>query len=252
MPQPLSKVRPNCEIDISTGAINRRPDFAFPILRVIAFWSSIDGSLAMILSRMLKTDIATGTAMYEALSGGEAKRQVLLAAADQALAEWANVLLRAVLSASKASRNQRNDFAHHIWAVAEELPDAILLMNPSVVIRHNISHRQVHDVDGATVIKPEPFDYSKIMVYRGADFERAVKEAANTELDFIYLYDAISRHPALGYGAGRRLLLSRPRIQQEIAKMTTESGRPVPPELLPEANVDPLAKAPESPQQLDQ
>lgn len=242
MPQPLSKVRPKCDIDISPGAINRRPQFAFDVLRVIAFWAHIDGNLATLLSRMLNSDIAAGTAMYEALNGGDARRAVLLAAAQHSLPDWANLLLQATLSAIKTSRNQRNDFAHHIWASTEEMPDAILLMHPSVVTRYNISFRQVHKVDGANVIKPETIDYTKVMVYRAKDFSRAVQEAAEADLMLIFLYDAISDLPDLGYGAGRRLLLGKPQIQRAIAKLTLESGQPIPPELRPEANVDPLPR----------
>lgn len=244
MPQPLSRVCKTDTLVIDPGAINRRPDFAFPILRVIAFWAHIDGNLANILARMLKTDIRAGTAMYEALNGGEAKRAALFAAADHALPQWANLLLRAVVTASKASRNQRNDFAHHVWATCDELPDAIMLLSPSVVTRWATSRRQPYEMDGRSVIKPESLDHSRIMVYRQADFDSAVKASADADLNHIFLYDVISSLPDLGYGAGRRLLLSQPQIQQAVAKMTTESGLPVPPELLPEANVDPLGKAP--------
>lgn len=231
MPQPLSKVRPNIRIDITPGAINRQPELAIEAMKVIAFWAHIEGNLAIILSAMLKADVATGVAMYEALSMGEGRRAAILAAAKHALPEERMMLFQALLNVTKGSRQQRNDFSHHVWGHSEDLPNSLLLMHPSVVTQFNVSYRQVRQVEGSNVIQPTMMDRSKIFVYREADMRRAVRDAANADLNHTFFYNAIQVAPASQREAGLRLLTSVPQIQRELRKLYAGSDRPVPPEL---------------------
>jgi len=234
MPQPLSRVVPQASIDISSGSINRRPELALEALKVIAFWAGIEGDLATILAAMLKSDVATGVAMYEALTGSEGRRAALLAAARQALPEWLYILFEAVQIATKPSRNQRNAFAHGIWATCAELPDAILSLNPSSWTKVMVSHRQVRNVDGANVIRPTFLDQSTVLVYRKGDMARAKSDAVKAlgwhEMIYTVIIDdrrGLTQGPVLG------LLLQEPQIQQAIAKMAKQNGKQIPPELRP-------------------
>ena len=108
-------------------------------MAVIARWSDIDKTLAELLLLMLKSpDLKVGMAMFQALNSGEAKRAALLAAAAEALR--GNVddhnLFLAVLRTIKGSRDRRNEFAHQLWGVARELPDALLLVDPKDWVKH--------------------------------------------------------------------------------------------------------------------
>lgn len=215
MPQPLSRVHSDPDVRVTAAALSSKPEFALMAMRVISLWAHIDGDTATIVSLLLKSDIATGLAMYEALSGGEARKAVLIAAAKEALPEWKYLILRAVLAIGKSSRSRRNDYAHGIWGYSEALPDAIILMPSTVVTRFNISRRQVYTVDGASIIRPEDMDRSKMMVHTERDFSAAVQEAEYLQLAYSYLYWTIRGAPEIG----RRWLLQQSRIQHALQSL---------------------------------
>ncbi len=226
------------------GAINRRPELALEALKVIAFWAEIEGDLATILAAMLKADVATGVAMYEALSMGEGRRAALSAAARQALPEWQAKLFEAIQFATSPSRKQRNAFAHNLWATADDLPDAILLMDPKVVSKVTVSHRQRHVVDGQNVIRPIDLDRSAIQVYKKSDMERAKADAVKALGWYEMFYNVITvRATDQGRDTALTLLLKESQIQSAIRKMFPESGPPIPPELFPPAPDEPDSKA---------
>lgn len=209
-------MRPNASIAVGPDYISEAPDFAKATAGVIAFWAHNDGNLAAILSFMLKTDIRTAVAMYQAITSAEGKRAALLAAADNAREEWEAILLRAVLKANSGSRNQRNEFAHGIWGHSTDIPDAILLMDTRVVMDKNVSHRQAEeDGNGQRIIAPKGFDASKIMVYRQKDFDQALADAEASYIRLVYYY----------YLAGfrderaRKGLLNDPLVSQAAQKL---------------------------------
>jgi hypothetical protein len=238
MPHPLSRVRPSAEIEVSSGAIPNRPDLAVSVMRVIAIWAEIESDAAVILSRMLKADISIGIAMYQSLTGGVSRKAAFMAAAQAALAEWQLILLRAVLNASNGSRNTRNDFAHNIWATTKDLPDALLLMPPSVRLGRHLKFREGTPdprPDGAA----DHYDFSKIYVYRKPDLDRAVEAALDAAVHHAYLY-AITGPQVVEQA--RRLLLREPRIQQALEPLIRESSPEVREILRPPADDEPPPK----------
>lgn len=238
MPHPLSRVRPKAEIEVSPGAIPNRPALAVSVMRVIAIWSEIDSDAAVILSRMLKADVVTGVAMYQALTGGESRRAAFMAAAQSSLPEWQLILLRAVLNASKPSRDTRNDFAHHIWATTKDLPDALLLMPPTVRLDRHLQFRAGAPdtrVDGIA----DHYDFAKIYVYRKPDLDSAVEAALDAAVHHAYLYMVTGPEVI---EQGRRMLLREPRIQQALEPLTRESSPEVREILRPPADDEPPPK----------
>ena len=189
-------------------------------MRVIACWAHIEGDLGSLLARMLKADIATGVAMYQALVGGDARRSALAAAAAQALPEWQQILLQAVQKVTKASRDQRNEFAHGAWGLSKELPDAVLLMPTKIVVNRNVSMRQKHVENGATVLKPAQLDHSQVMVYRQKDFEEASTRALHAELLHALLYMVIGETVE----QARRQLLHAHGVQQALQPLIRKSS----------------------------
>ena len=238
-PQPLSKICPLASVLFDPGALLERPALAVFPMTVIARWADIDKSLAELLLLMLKSpNLSVGMAMFQALNSGEAKRAALLAAAAEALEQ--NVddhnLFRAVLNAISASRNRRNHFAHHLWGVARELPDALLLADPKDWVKQSTAveayEQGLTDADTSvffeTMLKPQPtlfVDRRKVRVFSKLALA-ADADAANLARDHVILLRfALDRRRFGGEQADRTraTLLSAPQVRQEFRRLTIES-----------------------------
>lgn len=217
MPQPLSKVRSDGELYFSAGCLYKSA-FAADVAYIIALWAHIEGNIATILSRMLRADIAVGTAMYLALTGSEGKRAALRAAAREALPEWQAILLEAIFKATKAARDQRNRFSHHVWGRCEGV-NAILLTHPKTIVNVNISHRQAEEnVTGSgRILRPKSIDRSQIDVYRKKDFEEAVGRSTMANHMVSLFYATFGVAPA----GPREQLLGYEDIQRALVGLTT-------------------------------
>jgi hypothetical protein len=222
MPQPLSEVSTGGKLFFSAGVLRSSP-FASDVAYVIALWAHTDGDIASILSRMLKADIAVGTAMYLSLGNSGGQKSALKAAAKAALPEWQEILLRAVLSVTDPMRAERNQFAHWAWGYCPEVLEAILLTHPKTIVEHNASFRQrVIDLsDGRGVIRPMPIDDTKIMVYRKADFERAV-QAAERARDLYRLFYANLADPSVP--GPREQLLGDKDVRAQVVRLAKSAG----------------------------
>jgi hypothetical protein len=237
-PQPLSRVKPGAQINFDASALLRRPELAVYPMAAIARWSIVDQLLAEMLMSMLKsTDLSVGMAMFQALTGGESKRAALLAGADEAFGSRSeeNCLFKAVLKAINPSRNRRNDFAHHMWGTSKELPDALLLVDPKIWVRHNTAV-EVHakalkraDAEAffLSMFKPEPnkeLDRRKIQVFRKRDLEEDA-EAARASAEYTLRLSLALKEPKSSTAdAMWRALLNVPPIRQEFRRLTSENA----------------------------
>jgi hypothetical protein len=225
MPQPLSEVSPDGRLTFAAGVLRTSP-FATDVAYVIALWAHTDGDIASILSRMLKADIAVGTAMYLSLVSSGGQKSALKAAAREALPAWQEILLRAITSVVEPWRETRNHFAHRVWGHCSELPDAILLTHPKTIVHHNISRRQrvLELPDGRGVIRPMPIDDTQILVYRKVDFEEAIAEAERAR-DLYRLFYAILSGPSIA--GPREQLLQDPVVRAKARQMAESASEEV-------------------------
>jgi hypothetical protein len=222
MPQPLSEVSAEGKLTFSAGVLRNSP-FAVDVAYVIALWAHIDGDLASILSRMLKTDIAVGTAMYLSLVSSGVQKSALKAAAKAALPEWQEILLRAILVVTEPLRAERNRFAHWAWGHCSEVSDAILLTHPKTIVEHNASFRQrvLELPDGRGVIRPMPIDDTNIMVYREVDFQHAI-ESAERARDLYRLFYANVSDPSIP--GPREQLLGDKDVRAKVDRLIDTAG----------------------------
>lgn len=224
MPQPLSRVKSKANISIGARELgNHHPENLQSALRVIAHWSEIDSDVAILVSQFLKSDVETGMAMYQALSGGAAKRAVALAASKSALPEWQFLLFQAIGKATQKSREQRNIFAHGVWAYSEDIPQASLLVPLSAIIDRTVRHKTQYKSsgEGAQVITFTDYDRSKIMVYRQSDFHAAVSEADNAAFSYFSFWHLLRHRDELA----RRWLLNAPGIAQALRPLLIGSSQ---------------------------
>jgi hypothetical protein len=138
-PQPLSLVRTNPTIRILDSGREPNAKLSGMAMGVIRIASLIDLKWSEILVDILHADPKTGMAMYQALISADAKRAALLAAASARMSEQDSLLFRACVASTYTVREVRNKFAHHIWAVCDDIPDALLLASPDALTVARIS-----------------------------------------------------------------------------------------------------------------
>jgi hypothetical protein len=204
-PQPLSRVNPHATTQFDGYALIEKEELAVYPMTVIAMWADIDRALAELLLLMLKSpDLSVGMAMYQALASSEAKRAALLAAAA----------------------------AHHLWGVAKELPNALLLVDPKDWVKQQtaVAAFTKGQVSDALSPKPSSFvDRQKVMVF----FESALQAEAVRVEDarrYVILLSFALDSQRLGDSSAdqmRSMLLSAPLVRQEFRRLTSESAKAI-------------------------
>jgi hypothetical protein len=227
MPQPLSRVRRDAGVVLTPAAIAQRPHLGMLAMQTVATGSQTEQVAGQILSTLLGADLAIGLAMYEALSGAEAKRAALEGAAKAALLADDFQLFRAVVSVTRSARQRRNEFAHHIWGFSPQLDNALLLVDPRDVLQSAVRIREwalelterirkgeiaLSQLDPNTVPKFVPPE--RVMVYRERDFQRCSQDAFLAFSRWSMLGIALQKNP--GADQMRALLRSQPPIEREL------------------------------------
>jgi hypothetical protein len=192
--------------------------------------------LSLILVDVLRADPKTAIAMYHAVQSLEARRYMLIAAANARLPKNDQILFEAVIKAIRPSRRVRHAFAHHIWGVSPDLPDDLLLIDPEDLLRFDadaaeLNEKMRHAPEKATLTR---LDTSKIAVWRKDALERAVKDAGNaldtvSELEWSFHWDPKPPVTSINV-ATRQLLLSRPLVAAHDAALRKENARQAQPQ----------------------
>jgi hypothetical protein len=187
MVQPLSKVKQITSFStVPPMAMSERPVLAAKVAEVIGIWSSIEMEILSIATDILHTEYVVVAAMLGALTSSDAKSAALLAAMTAVLDPADVATFVKVREATKASRKRRNEFAHHIWMCSEDLPDALLIIDPKYLSSFSAKRQLAIDdlrrlmakqrVKSDEVDIPE-IDRSKIGVYRDKDLDDEVRDA---------------------------------------------------------------------------
>lgn len=198
-PQPLSRVRSRVKVLCTPDAISLRPKLSPLVAEVIARWADIEVNVGSILTFLLHTEASPVMAMLEAIRSSSAQFDMIRAAADAKLIDPELETFQAVLKMAGSAANKRHEIAHHVWAYCEELPDALLLVEPSAYhdifvavqdIMRNPNSRHADDP------RLEP-DNQRTRVYRENDFLEIIAEmkvvAKCTTFLINYLH---GQHPA--------------------------------------------------------
>lgn len=211
MPNPLSRVKPKATFSIvPPAAMSKRPSLAVKVAEVISIWASIETEILFLATDILDADYVAVSAMLGALTSSEAKTAALIAAATAVLDSSDLALFSKVRAATKASRDRRNEFAHHIWMCSDELPDALLLVDPKYLSSFSVMERRaIENLEKLMAQRPvmadEPLDIpeidkSKVFVYREKDLDVEVNYALrafrlHNQLRLWLKYDSAFEHP---------------------------------------------------------
>ena len=233
-PQPLSSKFPRggAHVVFDPATLYTYPKLGNMVLYVIAQWAHIDIKLTEIMTNFLKSDYLVVFAMLQGLSGAEAKRGAIDAAAVQALSPDDMLLYRAVMKIIKPSRERRNEFAHHIWGTCREVPNALVLMHPkhqtktTAILRHHL-HGKVTGADPEALALSElPRNHgSNMFVFYEKDLLEDV-ELVNSCLAWVHALSLTLAGKAAGSRAdrSRQQLLAVPQIAQALQTLS-KGGR---------------------------
>jgi hypothetical protein len=196
-PQLLSRVRPQATILVTTKALKLRPKLAPFIAEIIGGWASLEVTASIILGHVLQTDAAPIAAMLHAINSASARISMMESAGAAKLLDPELELFQAFMKIIRAAARKRNPIAHHIWGYTEELPEALLLIEPEAQL--DVSVRAQNTIRGFStethlVLQP---DRDRVWVYREGDFTEIIEEqntiSKNAFLLILYLERASFR-----------------------------------------------------------
>ena len=136
--QPLLYVRPNAKYRFAVTSLEERPELATLIAQCISIWSNVEAHLGALLSAIMKADTAIASAVFLSIKNSRAQREVLNSAAQIGLSGRELEMFEAVSIVYQSLDAQRTDLAHGIFAVSDDMPDAILWIESTRFARHNL------------------------------------------------------------------------------------------------------------------
>jgi hypothetical protein len=234
-------------IDFDPVKLASVPHLSILPMTVIAIWGAIDGTLAKMLSHMMTSDFGIAVAMFQALKSQESQRAAISGAAEKALSPDDYRLLQAVWKVTKASRDRRHEYAHHLWGIPN-IPDALALLDPRDSLKQMVSFEEqmdeysermsqwtrrtsgmnIHQRGHTYPMPPSPPseepDYSNVKCFTKTDLEDDVKDAEQARLWFLELQRALFDRSPQASNEARQRLLGAPQIAQALQPLS--SGTP--------------------------
>ena len=232
-PQPLSRVNPKAGFhsELGTADAHLHPDLYHLVQRVIGLAAYGEAGWAHIYGSILSTSPVPAFAMYRAIESERAKRSILLAGAKVSVSTYDYNILSSVIKAVTPVFKVRHKFAHHLWGHAHELPDALLLAEPEVLIHEPVMYGlesvRLHRLGLPFEVVAERgvnLDYSRIMVWSRDALNEAVKEMTSavncinkcSEIFLPNLPDRVRNEARIS-------LLQWPRYETAFAQISTKS-----------------------------
>ena len=244
-PFPLSSVCRDASLIIGPEAADHKPAHAQLVAKALASWAELESAMAEVLATMLGAAARPSIAMFNALKS-TAQNDAIKAVADATLSRDDKDLFESLWRAQAPYAKHRNRFAHWIWAITPDVPDALLLCDPEAMNEH-----YAHDHDSryrlmlAAILRKydkdvnmrkedtEPrIDYSRILVYRMRDLQEIALEtqilSGHWRL-YRFMIGPLLNEPIVRDSI-RYQLLQQPRIAQALSrlKQSRKAGPPTP------------------------
>lgn len=182
MPQPLSSfpsIRQQYNIRWGYETLTERTELAQLVAQVIAVGAQIEYAQDRAVSTIVGHDNDLAFAMFASLKSPTVRKSTMSELAEDRLSGAIRTTFNVAISAYDTVSGHRNDFAHHIWGICDQLPDALLLSHP----KHRVydERRMFKYIDwldaGNTPTDAESHmnaytpNFNKIMVYKRPDFD---------------------------------------------------------------------------------
>jgi len=185
----------------------------------------VEGALALVFARYAGMSVESALNIYNTVEGFRAQRQMLDGAAKWRLPADDFHLYSATMKFVMQQYSVRNEMAHWVWARTEDLPDALVIMEPVAQRRH---HSMVFGAQTGFDIAKAPKYVEELdkntFVYRKPDLNRHADQMFRAEI----LADRLqwlAAAPPVYEEQGRNHLLSEPYIVEHYDKM--RRGNPI-------------------------
>jgi hypothetical protein len=130
----------------------KRPELGAWIACIASLSGMLERSIAGILGDIMETHSKQALAMYLALSGSQARKSALLAAARLHISEDEYAELVKVYKKVGETAGERNDVIHGAWAIHDSCPNALLLCNPNAYV---LFESAAHELTKVVTVFPE-------------------------------------------------------------------------------------------------
>lgn len=184
MPNPLNKVTPvPGRISFKPDALAQRPVLATRALSIINQWSKIDTHKAGLFADLINTKQLLAAKLLNSLESDSARDALITSAMKDRFGQEGVDLYHDVQRPAKASKSARNTFAHHVWGVAENLSEALLLVDSKYFAELHAGLKEesqakndpnafIQYIKSKKSTQASPlFDFSEIFVYVNSDFD---------------------------------------------------------------------------------
>jgi hypothetical protein len=180
MPQPLSRVKLGANVRQRPSILDHLPaEYAQTIAAIFSYSSLIEYRLSLLLVRILGADAAPAIAMFSTLIPQHSQLRALDAAAKAALDEKEYDVFKATMSVTTSVQTPRNQLAHWVWAYSTDVPNALLLADPTSGKerdREFVLALETGETDPAKIGALNTFDPAHVQVYREGDLKKARDE----------------------------------------------------------------------------
>jgi hypothetical protein len=234
-----TNVRWNGNYIFGSDTLIAQPQLSALVAATIAGWAVTEAHLGRTFAALIGAKHPVTLSMYAAVRSFEVQRDILLAAAREALPPRYAMVFSAALSVLLGAAKHRHQFAHWIWGSSADpgLP-ALFLVEPkhfwsldAARIRFDAKHARVAKIDGVPTVtffanRPQ-LSRDHIHVYRLKDLEEARHSVERAYRIANALRDLVAPN-APRRRAIHRWLCAEPQIQKALAKVKKDWPRSPP------------------------
>ena len=131
MPQPFPKSIKEFTINCSYPA-KKRQLLAIYAAQIFATWATLEMNLTIMVTALPEGSTNSFAAMFDSIPATRAKVKAIKAVARETLSNREdNDLLDSIFKLYASAAKSRNNLAHHIWGTLDELPKALLIVDPT-------------------------------------------------------------------------------------------------------------------------
>ena len=215
--QPFPKGVEPATVNVTPDALLHRPEVSADVMRAISWWSMNDQLVALMAALCLSpTHLGVVTSVLRDLSGAEAARSVVRSIVRHSLEPDDARLFAAMMTCVRQEQALRNKFAHWLWGVSDEIPQKLVIIDPTTFqTLGDAVHAQLAGRGVSQGLKRKGlFVLSK----NGAHIAvRAARQCNAWLWDFYALLPyALAGDPLADVGRSR--LRSQPRIQDALSR----------------------------------